>query len=63
MPTSDAASKGAQGALFALAGLCFLLPFVSLSCSSEEASQKTAQSCTGMRSGIQPRMIVPGDDG
>jgi len=39
MPTSDVASKGAQGALFALAGLCFLLPFVSLSCSSEEAAE------------------------
>lgn len=39
MPTSEVASKGAQGALFALAGLCFLLPFVSLSCASEEAAE------------------------
>lgn len=39
MPTSESASKGGQGALFALAGLCFLLPFVSLSCASEEAAE------------------------
>ena len=39
MRTSETASKGAQGALFALAGLCFLLPFASLSCASEEAAE------------------------
>jgi hypothetical protein len=39
MRTSETGSKGAQGALFVLAGLCFLLPFVSLSCASEEAAE------------------------
>ncbi|CAN5618722.1 hypothetical protein BH20ACT23_BH20ACT23_00360 [soil metagenome] len=38
MRTSEATSKGAQGAL-ALSGLCFLLPFVSLSCASEELAE------------------------
>jgi hypothetical protein len=42
MATSEVASKGAQGALFAIAGLCFLLPFVSLSCASEEAAEGMA---------------------
>jgi len=39
MRTSETASRGAQGALFALAGICFLLPFASLSCASEEAAE------------------------
>ena len=39
MPTSEIASKGSQGGLFLLAGLSFLLPFVSLSCASEEAAE------------------------
>jgi hypothetical protein len=68
MQTSEAASKGAQGALFALAGLCFLLPFVSLSCASEEAAEGVAfpqedQELTGVqlvtggaeREGFDPR--------
>jgi hypothetical protein len=73
MPTSDVASKGAQGALFALAGLCFLLPFVSLSCSSEEfaegmAMEKVDQDLTGAqllkggatREGFDPANVLPG---
>jgi hypothetical protein len=48
------ASKGAQGALFALAGLCFLLPFVSLSCSSEEAAEGMGMERVDQtRSGVQ----------
>jgi len=39
MANPEVASKGAQGGLFLLAGLCFLLPFVSLSCASEEAAE------------------------
>ena len=39
MANTEVASKGAQGGLFLLAGLCFLLPFVSLSCASEEAAE------------------------
>jgi hypothetical protein len=39
MATPEVASKGAQGALFVIAGLCFLLPFVSLSCASEETAR------------------------
>ena len=39
MAAPDVASKGAQGGLFLLAGLCFLLPLVSLSCASEEAAR------------------------
>jgi hypothetical protein len=73
MPTSDVASKGAQGALFALAGLCFLLPFVSLSCSSEEyaegmAMENVDQDLTGAqlvkggatREGFDPANALPG---
>jgi len=39
MANPEVASKGAQGGLFLLAGLSFLLPFVSLSCASEEAAE------------------------
>jgi len=54
MPTSDVASKGAQGALFALAGLCFLLPFVSLSCASEEIAEGMGMERVDQtRSGVQ----------
>jgi hypothetical protein len=72
MPTSDVASKGAQGALFALAGLCFLLPFVSLSCSEEDAAEGLAmehvdQELTGVqlvkgatREGFDPTGGLPG---
>lgn len=71
MRTSEGASKGAQGGLFALAGLCFLLPFVSLSCASEEAAANLGgsmedQELTGVqlviggvqREGFDPRGAV-----
>jgi hypothetical protein len=54
MPTSEVASKGAQGGLFLLAGLCFLLPFVSLSCASEEAAEgMQMEQVDQTRSGVQ----------
>jgi len=54
MRTSEVASKGSQGGLFLLAGLCFLLPFVTLSCASEEAAEGMAmdqvdQTLTGVQ--------------
>jgi hypothetical protein len=56
MATPDVASKGAQGGLFLLAGLCFLLPLVSLSCASEEAArgleeELSDQDLTGLQLG------------
>ncbi|MGH2698577.1 MAG: hypothetical protein ACRDJL_05175 [Actinomycetota bacterium] len=39
MRSSDTVSRGAQTALFALIGLCFALPFVSVSCASEEVAE------------------------
>jgi len=54
MPPSETASKGAQGGLFLLAGLCFLLPFVSLSCASEEfAEGMNTEQVDQTRSGVQ----------
>ena len=55
MATPDVASKGAQGGLFLLAGLCFLLPLVSLSCASEEVArglgvELSDQDLTGLHS-------------
>jgi hypothetical protein len=57
MATPEVASKGAQGALFAIAGLCFLLPFVSLSCASKEAArgmefEQEDQTLTGLQLGM-----------
>jgi hypothetical protein len=54
MASPDVASKGAQGGLFLLAGLCFLLPFVSLSCASEEAAEgMSMEQVDQTRSGVQ----------
>ena len=71
MATPDVASKGAQGGLFLLAGLCFLLPFVSLSCASEEiaegmGAERVNQTLTGvqlvkggdLREGFDPASAV-----
>ena len=68
MRTTETGSKGAQGALFVLAGLCFLLPFVSLSCASEEAAegfgtQQEDQELTGVQlvtGGIEREGLGPG---
>jgi len=54
MPTSEVASKGSQGGIFLLAGLCFLLPFVSLSCASEDVArgmevEQVDQDLTGLQ--------------
>ena len=54
MAAPDVASKGAQGGLFLLAGLCFLLPFVSLSCASEDLAEGMAMERVDVtRSGVQ----------
>ncbi len=68
MRTTETGSKGAQGALFALAGLCFLLPFVSLSCASEEAAEgmeleQEDQELTGVQlvtGGVEREGLGPG---
>jgi hypothetical protein len=71
MRRAETASKGVQGALFTLIGLCFLLPFVSLSCASEEMAEDLemqgdqtltgAQLVTGgvRREDFDPRNAIP----
>ena len=75
MRKSETASKGAQGTRFALAGICFLLPFVSLSCASEGAAEgmgmeQVDQNLTGvqlvtggeLREGFDPASAVSPPD-